>query len=97
VAHSPLVKTAFFAGDPNLGRILAAVGRSKVSKLDMQRVSLHIGDLPVVEKGQPSGFYDETKAAAIMAEEDVVINIDLGIGEDMTTLKLTPSIEVKFY
>jgi len=89
VAHSPLVKTAFFAGDPNLGRILAAVGRSKVSKLDMQRVSLHIGDLPVVEKGQPSGFYDETKAAAIMAEEDVVINIDLGIGEEFARIWTT--------
>lgn len=80
VAHSPLVKTAFFAGDPNLGRILAAVGRSKITDLDMQKVSLHIGDLPVVEQGEPAASYDEQQAAAIMAEEDVAIKIDLGMG-----------------
>ncbi len=81
VAHSPLVKTAFFAGDPNLGRILAAVGRSKVEDLDMQRVSLSIGDLPVVENGEPSALYNEQDAAAIMGVEDIIIRIDLGMGD----------------
>ncbi len=81
VAHSPLVKTAFFAGDPNLGRILAAIGRSKITGLDMQRVSLHIGQLPVLAHGEPSEHYNEEQAALIMAEEDVGITIDLGLGD----------------
>lgn len=82
VAHSPLVKTAFFAGDPNLGRILAAVGRSKIADLDMQQVSLHIGQLPVLECGEPSPRYDEKQAASVMAEDEVTIQIDLGMGDD---------------
>lgn len=89
VAHSPLVKTAFFAGDPNLGRILAAVGRSKVSDLDMQNVSLHIGQLPVLERGEPSARYDEQQAASVMAEEDVTIQIDLGMGGESARIWTT--------
>lgn len=81
VAHSPLVKTAFFAGDPNLGRILAAVGRSKVDQLDMQRVSLWIGELSVVEHGKPSQSYNEQQASDIMAMQDVTIRLDLGMGD----------------
>ncbi len=89
VAHSPLVKTAFFAGDPNLGRILAAVGRSKIEGLDMQRVSLFIGELPVVENGEPSALYNEQDAASIMSVEDVVIQIDLGMGEEQACIWTT--------
>ncbi len=89
VAHSPLVKTAFFAGDPNLGRILAAVGRSKVENLDMQQVSLHIGNLPVLEHGEPSPQYDEQQAALVMAEEDVGIQIDLGMGDESSRIWTT--------
>lgn len=89
VAHSPLVKTAFFAGDPNLGRILAAVGRSKVPGLDMERVSLSLGDLPVVENGQPSNSYREIDAAKIMAESDVKIQISLGMGDATATVWTT--------
>ncbi len=81
VAHSPLVKTALFAGDPNLGRILAAVGRSGLDDLDIGGVSLYIGDVCVVADGQPASDYDESRAAAVMAEEDVCISIDLGRGE----------------
>ena len=89
VAHSPLVKTAFFAGDPNLGRILAAVGRSKISDLDMQRVSLWIGDHPVLEEGEPSLLYDEHQAGLIMAKEDVTIRIDLGMGGESVVIWTT--------
>jgi len=89
VANSPLVKTAFFAGDPNLGRILAAVGRSKIDALNMQSVSLFIGDLPVLEKGEPSPQYDEQQAAAIMAHEDVTLHIDLGMGEEQARIWTT--------
>ncbi len=89
VAHSPLVKTAFFAGDPNLGRILAAVGRSKIEGLDMQGVSLFIGDLAVVEHGEPSALYNEQDAASIMSLEDVVIQIDLGMGVEQACIWTT--------
>ena len=89
IAHSPLVKTAFFAGDPNLGRILAAVGRSKVGQLDMQRVSLWIGDLAVVENGEPSQSYNEQQASEIMAMEDVTIRLDLGMGEESSCVWTT--------
>ncbi len=89
VAHSPLVKTAFFAGDPNLGRILAAIGRSKVTNLNMHEVSLYIGHLPVLERGEPSDLYDEQQATSIMAEEDVAIHIDLGMGEESARIWTT--------
>jgi len=89
VANSPLVKTAFFAGDPNLGRILAAVGRSKITDLDMQKVSFQIGDLQVLEDGEPSEQYDEQQAVAIMAEEDITIRIDLGLGEESVSVWTT--------
>ena len=89
VAHSPLVKTAFFAGDPNLGRILAAVGRSKVPGLDMDKVSLNLGDLPVIDKGQPSISYREVDAANIMAESDVKVQISLGMGNATATVWTT--------
>ena len=89
VAHSPLVKTAFFAGDPNLGRILAAVGRSKVPGLDMDRVSLNLGDLPVIDEGQPSTSYREADAAKIMSEGDVKVQISLGMGNATATVWTT--------
>ncbi len=89
VAHSPLVKTAFFAGDPNLGRILAAVGRSKVNGLDMQKVSLKLGDLAVVVDGEPSPHYSEARAVEIMAKEDVTVSINLGMGSEQATVWTT--------
>lgn len=89
VAHSPLVKTAFFAGDPNLGRILAAIGRSKIANLDMDKVSLKLGDLPVVDRGEPSPGYNEDVASRIMSEQDVRIEISLGLGRDAATVWTT--------
>lgn len=89
VAHSPLVKTAFFAGDPNLGRILAAIGRSGIENLDMDNVSVSLGSLPVVERGEPSPSYSEIKAAEIMAAEDVDVSITLGMGEEEATVWTT--------
>jgi glutamate N-acetyltransferase/amino-acid N-acetyltransferase len=81
VAHSPLVKTAFFASDPNLGRILAAIGRAGLASLDISRVSLRIGAVSVVENGEPTPGYVEAEAAAEMAKEDIVVTIGLGRGE----------------
>lgn len=89
VAHSPLVKTAFFAGDPNLGRILMAIGRSRVDNLDMQQVSLRLADLPVVSHGEPDAGYDEQRAFDIMAAEDIQMRISLGDGAGAATVWTT--------
>lgn len=94
VAHSPLVKTAFFAGDPNLGRILAAIGRSRIDDLDMNKVSMSLGSqsygkLPVVENGEPSPQYNEARAFEIMAAEDIDVEISLGMGSESATVWTT--------
>lgn len=81
VAHSPLVKTALCGGDPNWGRILAAIGRAGVPDLDVAGVDIALGDLRVVEGGQPRPDYDEARAAAIMQEADVRIAIALHRGD----------------
>ncbi len=79
MAESPLVKTALHGGDPNWGRVLAAVGRSGVP-LDVSRVSIWIGDVHVAEGGARA-TYDEGKAAAAMREDPVRLRIRLGEGE----------------
>jgi len=81
VAESPLVKTALFAGDPNWGRILAAVGRAGVGDLDVERVDIWLDDYPIAEAGSRAAAYEEAEAAARMAREDVTIRIRLGRGE----------------
>jgi glutamate N-acetyltransferase / amino-acid N-acetyltransferase len=84
VATSPLVKTALHGGDPNWGRILAAVGRSG-AKFAARKVSLRAGGLALVEKGEPAS-YAERDAARIFSRERVPITIDLGAGSASTTL-----------
>jgi glutamate N-acetyltransferase / amino-acid N-acetyltransferase len=66
IAHSPLVKTAFFASDPNLGRILCAVGNGGVADLDPEKVTLHLGDVLVAEKGGRAQAYTEEQGKAVM-------------------------------
>lgn len=80
VAHSPLVKTAFFAGDPNWGRILAAVGRAPVSCLDVNAVSIHLGEICVVRAGALDPGYREARGREVMAREEITVRIDLGLG-----------------
>ena len=80
VAHSPLVKTAFFASDPNWGRILAAVGRARVSAMDIESVSVFLDDLCIVERGAPARGYSEQKGREIMSREEITVRIDLGSG-----------------
>jgi glutamate N-acetyltransferase/amino-acid N-acetyltransferase len=80
VAESPLVKTAFFASDANWGRILAAVGRAGLSQLDINAVALYLNDYCICESGARVKNYDEEKAAAIMADNEIFITIKLGRG-----------------
>jgi len=83
VAHSPLVKTALFASDPNWGRILAAVGRAPISELNIEDVSIAIqgskGDaVSLIEKGEPAPSYSEQKGQAVFDQAEISIKISLG-------------------
>ncbi len=86
VAHSPLTKTALFASDPNWGRILAAVGRAPIDNLDVDKVSLHINDVCVLEKGNIATDYTEERGQAAMAPEEIVLRIGLGAGKASATV-----------
>lgn len=80
IAHSPLVKTALFASDPNWGRILAAVGRAHVEGLDIDAVRIWLGDLCIVSRGGRDPDYTETAGQAIMEEKEIWIRVALGRG-----------------
>jgi glutamate N-acetyltransferase/amino-acid N-acetyltransferase len=80
IAHSPLVKTAFFASDPNWGRILAAIGRAPIAQLDVARVAIHLNELCVVRNGAPDVDYTETKGLSVMRLPEIRIGVDLGAG-----------------
>jgi glutamate N-acetyltransferase / amino-acid N-acetyltransferase len=80
VAHSPLVKTAFFASDPNLGRILAAVGYAGIADLDTTRIELHLGDVHVVTGGGRHPDYREEDGQRVMKEAEILVRIGLGRG-----------------
>jgi len=81
VAHSPLVKTALFASDPNWGRILAAVGRAGLADFDLGRVRIEIGDVCVAEHGALAAGYRENEGKRAMSGEDITIHVRLGRGE----------------
>lgn len=80
IAHSPLVKTAFFASDPNWGRILAAVGRAGVPQLDLDAITIHLGDVCIVRDGGRAADYTEERGAAVMAQAEINIRVDLARG-----------------
>lgn len=80
VAQSPLVKTAFFAADPNWGRILAAVGRAGIGDLDVAQVKVFLDEVCIVERGGRASAYREEQGRAVMAREEITIAIDLARG-----------------
>ena len=80
IAHSPLVKTAFFASDPNLGRILAAVGNAGIEDLDPNAVRLWLGEVLVAEKGGRASSYSEEQGARVMKPAEVAVRVSLGRG-----------------
>lgn len=81
VAHSPLVKTAFFASDPNWGRILAAVGRAGVTNFDLSKVNISLDDVFIVRDGGKAHDYTEERGQKIMDKSDITVNIELGRGD----------------
>ena len=78
VAHSPLVKTALFASDANWGRILAAVGRSKVTGISIGNIDIYLNDLQIITSGEPSLDYTESQGSAEMRKKEIIIRIELG-------------------
>jgi glutamate N-acetyltransferase/amino-acid N-acetyltransferase len=81
VAHSPLVKTAFFASDPNWGRILAAVGRAGVPQLNVDKIFIYLNDVCIVEQGACAASYTEEAGKKVMDHEEINVTVILGRGE----------------
>jgi glutamate N-acetyltransferase/amino-acid N-acetyltransferase len=86
VAHSPLVKTAFYASDPNLGRILAAVGYAGIADLDQSLIDMHLGEVHVVTAGGRHPDYVEADASAVMKRDEIEIRVDLHRGAASSTV-----------
>jgi glutamate N-acetyltransferase / amino-acid N-acetyltransferase len=86
IAHSPLVKTAFFASDPNLGRILAAVGYAGIADLDQTKISLHLDEVSVVIGGGRNPSYREEDGARVMKQSEITIHVGLGRGQVQDTV-----------
>ena len=86
IAHSPLIKTAFFASDPNLGRILAAIGYAGIDDLDVNNIELYLGDVLVAEKGGRAASYKEQQGVAIMKESDILVRVVLNRGKQNVTI-----------
>jgi glutamate N-acetyltransferase/amino-acid N-acetyltransferase len=89
IAHSPLVKTALFAGDPNWGRILAALGRAGMEDLAVEGVRLQINGLTIAEAGALAPSYQEAEGAAVMKAQELTLAVALGRGQAMGTVWTT--------
>ena len=86
IAHSPLVKTAFFASDPNWGRILAAIGYAGVKKLEVEKIQVWLDDVQICKDGGAAADYTEAEGARVMAQAEITIRVDLGRGQAKDTV-----------
>jgi glutamate N-acetyltransferase/amino-acid N-acetyltransferase len=86
IGHSPLVKTAFFASDPNLGRILAAVGYAGITDLDVAQVELYLDDVHVATRGGRHPEYREEDGQRVMKQAEIAVRVDLGRGDASATV-----------
>ena len=86
IAHSPLVKTAFFASDPNLGRILAAIGYAGIDDLNVDGIQLYLDDVLVAEKGGRAADYREANGQRVMNQSEITIRVVLNRGSASTTV-----------
>lgn len=86
IAHSPLVKTAFFASDPNWGRILAAIGRAGVDNLEIEKVDVYLDDVCIVNAGERDASYAEARGKAVMLQDDIKIHVELHRGTKSATV-----------
>ncbi|MDO8306352.1 bifunctional ornithine acetyltransferase/N-acetylglutamate synthase, partial [Herminiimonas sp.] len=86
IAHSPLVKTAFFASDPNLGRILAAIGYAGVDDLDVTTLNLYLDDVWVAKNGGRNPDYQEADGQRVMKQSEITVRVQLGRGAAAATI-----------
>jgi glutamate N-acetyltransferase/amino-acid N-acetyltransferase len=86
VANSPLVKTAFFASDPNLGRLIMAVGNAGIPELDTSRIDIHLGGVKVIDHGGRAATYREEDGAREMKQAEITVRVSLGRGNDSATV-----------
>ena len=86
IAHSPLVKTAIFASDPNWGRILAAIGYAGVRNLDVEKIQVWLDDVQICKDGGAAADYTEEAGARVMSQAEMTIRVDLGRGEAKDTV-----------
>ena len=86
IAHSPLVKTAFFASDPNLGRILAAVGYAGIDDLDQTKIDLYLDDVLVAKNGGRHVDYVEADGQRVMKQSEITVRVVLGRGDAADTV-----------
>ncbi len=86
IAHSPLVKTAFFASDPNLGRILAAIGYAGIDDLDVSKVDLYLDDVMVAKSGGRAPGYREDDGKRVMMQEEITVRVVLNRGASSSTV-----------
>nr|MCH9638664.1 bifunctional ornithine acetyltransferase/N-acetylglutamate synthase [Betaproteobacteria bacterium] len=86
IAHSPLVKTAFFASDPNLGRILAAIGYSGIDDLDVNSVQIYLDDVLIAENGGRATVYREEDGQRVMNQSEITVRVVLNRGVASTTV-----------
>jgi glutamate N-acetyltransferase/amino-acid N-acetyltransferase len=86
IAHSPLVKTAFFASDPNLGRILAAIGYAGIDDLDVERIQLYLDEVRVASAGGRDPSYQEEDGQRVMQRSEITVRVVLGRGESSATV-----------
>ena len=86
IAHSPLVKTAFFASDPNLGRILAAVGYAGIDDLDVNLIQLYLDDVLVADNGGRTASYQEADGQRVMQQPEITVRVVLGRGNADATV-----------
>ena len=86
IGHSPLVKTAFFASDPNLGRILAAVGYAGIDDLDQTRIDLHLDEVLVAKNGARNPAYREEDGQRVMKQSEITVRVVLGRGDAARTI-----------
>lgn len=86
IAHSPLVKTAIFASDPNWGRILAAIGYAGVKNLDVEKIQVWLDDVQICKDGGAAADYTEEAGARVMSQAELTIRVDLGRGQAKDTV-----------
>jgi len=86
IAHSPLVKAAFFASDPNWGRIMVALGNARIKNLDIRKINAWLGEVKILENGAMAADYTEAAGSQVMQKQEIAVQVDLGRGQAEETV-----------